>query len=543
MVIITILTSLIILAAGLYAPYRLYFRPMSQHHQQAAQSRLWREQQTALQIEQMEHKEMLERLKQVAKISRIEKRKAIDGAAQLGIRYRYRSADTRRKKKTLYEKMRIKAEMVGMDYLCYSVSLPQNVAPSRVLKEEFQDDFRIKVRRPDVQFIATEREGLFLFVPLRGSMDGIPNLYEWSGTRSSKDALKILPPDRPYALPVGLGSNRQFFYIDLTDPKSSSPHLLTAGSTGGGKSNLMNVFISTLILRNSPEKLKFLMIDLKRVELHPYRNIPHLFMPVVTRTAKVVPALDAIYEEMERRLELFTTQDIRSIYEWNKQNEEHHQVPRLFLIIDELALVIQTAKKEAEERISQLAALGRAAGIHLLAFTQRPSVDVVTGLIKTNMPDRVAFNTDEQGSKTILGNIMAKGLEPKGRAIFYSSGRYSSIQTPLIHSEQIAAAIDAAMAYVPPPRPVEWGDLLEIMVKHKITSLPQLLVKTKEQFPETTMPELSKLLWANHYNIHDQNTIGYGDRTFILWNNKLLPVDESLPISYEEIERLEVLTA
>lgn len=187
------------------------------------------------------------------------------------------------------------------------------------------------------------------------------------------------------------------------------PHLLIAGATGSGKSVGVNDFILSLMFQNTPAELKFLMIDPKQVELEMYSGLPYLLAPIVSESGKAIKLLKWTEEEMERRYTLLKDQRVKNIKEYNEKMdaEGKEKLYRIVFIIDEMAdLMISSSanKKEAENSINRLAAKARAAGIYLILATQRPSVNVITGLIKANIPTRIAFGVvNEVDSRTILG--------------------------------------------------------------------------------------------------------------------------------------------
>ena len=204
---------------------------------------------------------------------------------------------------------------------------------------------------------------------------------------------------------------------------AAMPHLLIAGTTGSGKSVCVNAIISCLLLQNTPEQLKFVMVDPKRVELTYFNGIPHLLAPVVVDLERVVPALQWVSKEMDRRYQLFAKEGVRNIADFNirmghlKQPEMHYIV----VVIDELADLMMLAPDETERVITRLAQLARATGIHLVIATQRPSVDVVTGLIKANFPARVAFAVASSvDSRVILDQPGAERLLGRGDMLFQS---------------------------------------------------------------------------------------------------------------------------
>ncbi len=217
------------------------------------------------------------------------------------------------------------------------------------------------------------------------------------------------------ALPVALGkgSGGETEVIDLT----KMPHLLIAGSTGSGKSVCLNAIISCLIMEKSPEEMRLLLIDPKRVELTPYNGIPHLLSPVVVETDKVVGLLKGLIQEMMDRYRKFESVGARNIEIYNQKVPE--RMPYIVVAVDELADLMMTAAFDVEQSLCRLAQMGRATGIHLIIATQRPSVDVVTGLIKANFPSRVAFAVSSQiDSRTILDTGGADKLLGRGDMLY-----------------------------------------------------------------------------------------------------------------------------
>jgi S-DNA-T family DNA segregation ATPase FtsK/SpoIIIE len=205
--------------------------------------------------------------------------------------------------------------------------------------------------------------------------------------------------------------------IDL----AKMPHLLIAGATGSGKSVCVNAIISCLLYRNTPEQVRLMMIDPKMVELTVYNGVPHLLSPVVTQMDKVVGVLQWSLREMERRYQLFADNTVRNIQRYNEKMDQAsiNRLPYIVIIVDELADLMMVSPEEVEESICRLAQLARAAGIHLVIATQRPSVDVVTGLIKANFPARIAFMmTSQVDSRTILDRAGAEKLLGGGDMLY-----------------------------------------------------------------------------------------------------------------------------
>ncbi len=221
------------------------------------------------------------------------------------------------------------------------------------------------------------------------------------------------------------------------------PHLLVAGSTGSGKSVAINTFICALLMRHTPDDLKFIMVDPKRVELVGYNGIPHLLSPVVTEVERVIPTLKWAVREMERRYKLFAKVGVRNLDSYRglaREQSDFETMPYIVIIIDELADLMMMAPDDVETLICRLAQMARATGIHLIIATQRPSVDVVTGLIKANFPSRMAFAVTSQiDSRVILDQPGAEQLLGRGDMLFTAadSPRTIRIQGTHLHDDEV----------------------------------------------------------------------------------------------------------
>ena len=226
------------------------------------------------------------------------------------------------------------------------------------------------------------------------------------------------------------------------------PHLLIAGSTGSGKSVCVNSIIISFLYHSAPEDVKLILIDPKVVELAEYNGIPHLLMPVVTEPRKAAGALGSAVAEMERRYHLFAENNVREIKSYNrlaKETEGMEHLPYIAIVIDELADLMMVAGKEVEDYICRIAQKARAAGIHLIVATQRPSVDVITGLIKANIPSRIAFAVSSQvDSRTILDSGGAEKLLGMGDMLFLPVGAAKPIriQGSFVKDEEISRVLD-----------------------------------------------------------------------------------------------------
>ncbi len=232
----------------------------------------------------------------------------------------------------------------------------------------------------------------------------------------------------------------------ITDLKKL-PHLLIAGTTGSGKSVGVNAMILSLLYKNPPDQLKLVMIDPKMVEFSIYADIPHLLTPIITDPKKAIGALQSVAKEMERRYSLMSEYKVKTIDSYNEQAENNgvEAFPYLIVVIDELADLMMTGGKEAEVPIARIAQMGRASGLHLIVATQRPSVDVVTGLIKTNLPSRVSFRVGTKiDSKVILDTDGAQSLLGRGDMLFTPPGTNGLVRlhAPFATEDEIKKIVD-----------------------------------------------------------------------------------------------------
>ncbi len=227
---------------------------------------------------------------------------------------------------------------------------------------------------------------------------------------------------------------------------SKMPHVLIAGSTGSGKSVCINTLISSIIYKAKPSEVKLVMVDPKVVELSVYNGIPHLLIPVVTDPKKAAGALAWAVQEMENRYNVFASKGVRDLKGYNASLQDGEgKLPQIVIIIDELADLMMVAAKEVEESICRLAQKARAAGMHLVIATQRPSVDVITGLIKANVPSRIAFAVSSQiDSRTILDMVGAEKLLGKGDMLFYPAGasKPTRVQGAFVDDKEVEKIVD-----------------------------------------------------------------------------------------------------
>ena len=276
------------------------------------------------------------------------------------------------------------------------------------------------------------------------------------GMREVVESREFREAKSPLTVALGKDISGRLKVADL----ASMPHLLVAGSTGSGKSVMINTFVMSILLRATPDEVRFIMVDPKTVELGLYSDIPHLLTPVITDMKKASNALKNATREMERRLKLLAEHAVRNIDQFNKKVErmrdrideegnpelaaELKRLPYIVIIIDELADLMILEGRQIEESITRLAQMARAVGIHLVLATQRPSVDVITGLIKANIPARISFRLATRiDSRTILDSMGAEALLGRGDMLFLPPGtaRMMRVHGPLISEDEIGDVV------------------------------------------------------------------------------------------------------
>ncbi|MCF6137166.1 DNA translocase FtsK [Pseudalkalibacillus berkeleyi] len=359
-------------------------------------------------------------------------------------RERQHVSENTRKLERTFESFGVKAKVVKV-----------HLGPA-VTKYEVQPAIGVKVSKvvnlTDDLALALAAKELRIEAPIPGkSAIGIEVPNQEISMVSLREVVDTKRNDLNAKLSIGLGRDisGEPILADLT----KMPHLLIAGATGSGKSVCVNGIITSILLKAKPHEVKMMMIDPKMVELNVYNGIPHLLAPVVTEPKKAAQALKRVVNEMERRYELFSHSGTRNIEGYNnlvkRQNDNTEEkqplLPYIVVIVDELADLMMVASGDVEDAITRLAQMARAAGIHLIIATQRPSVDVITGVIKANIPSRIAFSVSSStDSRTILDMGGADKLLGKGDMLFFPIGanKPTRVQGAFLSDEEVQDVVD-----------------------------------------------------------------------------------------------------
>ena len=299
--------------------------------------------------------------------------------------------------------------------------------------------------------------------------------------------------DHPLNVPLGRTVTGDVEMADLT----KMPHLLIAGATGSGKSVAINVILTSILLKAKPHQVKLLLIDPKKVELSVYNGIPHLLSPVVSEPKKAARALGKVVAEMERRYELFAKFGVRNLAGYNKLVQDNNNqedstdqpsLPLILVVVDELADLMMTVSNDVEDAIVRIAQMGRAAGIHMILATQRPSVDVITGLIKANVPSRIAFAVSSGiDSRTIIDTNGAEKLLGRGDMLFepIDQNKPTRVQGAFISDRDVEAVVD----YIKQEQPAEYDE-------NMVVTDQEMAVEEEQEDEDELFPEALKFVVA-----------------------------------------------
>ncbi|MFQ6791823.1 MAG: DNA translocase FtsK [Thomasclavelia sp.] len=332
---------------------------------------------------------------------------------------------------------------IGPSVTKYELKLDTGIRVNKIM--QLQDDIKLALAAKDIRIEA----------PIPGkSAVGVEIPNSVATTVSFKEVIKDIPKeyqDNKLLVPLGKDVSGKIIYAQL----NKMPHLLIAGATGSGKSVCVNTIICSILMRARPDEVKFILVDPKKVELTNYNGIPHLLAPVVTDPKKAAAVLQEVVVEMERRYDLFAKSNVRNIESYNNyanlqnldvaDDQKVEVLPYHVVILDEVADLMMVASKQVEDCIMRIAQMARAAGIHLIVATQRPSTDIITGVIKANIPSRIAFAVSSGiDSRTILDTSGAEKLLGKGDMLFSPMGSSSPVrvQGAFVSDDEVSAIVN-----------------------------------------------------------------------------------------------------
>ena len=329
---------------------------------------------------------------------------------------------------------------IGPKVTQYTLKPPSGVKLSRISALETNLALNLAAQALRIEAPIPGQRAVGIEVPNRKAADvrlyGILTSKQWTGN----------------AEPLGFAIGKDIGGDAVVGELNKMPHLLIAGQTGSGKSVMINTLLSSLLYRNSPSDMRVILVDPKQVEMTPYQDIPHLLTPIITEPEKTISALKWAVNEMERRYSLLAEVKVRDIKSYNGKNPEE-RMPYIVIVIDELADLMMIAARDVEALIVRLAQKARAVGIHLVLATQRPSVDVITGLIKANIPARIAFTVASQiDSRTILDQVGAEKLLGQGDMLLLtpSMSKPKRIQGAWVTDDEVNKITDHLRMQRPP---------------------------------------------------------------------------------------------
>ncbi|MCI2939928.1 DNA segregation ATPase FtsK/SpoIIIE, S-DNA-T family [Staphylococcus cohnii] len=339
----------------------------------------------------------------------------------------------------------------------FELSVEKGVKVSRITN--LQDDIKMALAAKDIRIEAPIPGTSLVGIEVPNQSSTPVNLRSIIEDNTFKNAESKL------TVAMGLRINNEPLVMDI----AKTPHALIAGATGSGKSVSINSILMSLLYKNHPEELRLLLIDPKMVELAPYNGLPHLVSPVITDVKAATQSLKWAVEEMERRYKVFAKYHVRNITAFNKKANYEDRMPKIVIVIDELADLMMMAPQEVEQSIARIAQKARACGIHMLVATQRPSVNVITGLIKANIPTRIAFMVSSSvDSRTILDSGGAERLLGYGDMLYLGSGMNKPIrvQGTFVSDEEIDDVVDFIKQQREPDYLFEEKELLKKVESH-----------------------------------------------------------------------------
>jgi hypothetical protein len=481
------------------------------------------------------------RLKEIKRVSKGIRKDLIAALARIGFTYIYQRQGAVAKA----SKPKIRHVLYGKDALWFRIDqMPFRTQATQLLEEDVSENLALSIGR-EIRVISQTDIGVWIQVSLKSGISAIPKYFAWHSKRTDQNAAELLPKTRPWTIALGMTENRKFVYEDAR----RFPHLIVAGATGGGKSVFMNQMLCSLLQRLTPDQLEIVLIDLKGgLEFWPYREIPHLRREVVTKAGQVPDALVEIMTEKERRFAMLRNHGHKDIRGWN--STQRQKMPYVLILFDEIANLMLNSKlkRKVEALVQDLAAQGRALGLHMVLCTQVPSKAVLNTIIRGNIPARVVFATDHTGSMVALGNQAAAHLPPGGRMIYRrSASNQMECQAPMITEKQIESVIESLdqpeERNQSVPERLFYESLDNLAGKFSYRALydalggeiPQHEIKSVAQEYSYSFEERGPVIELNRNGNESRYILAPVNRR---GDRHLLPVNGRLPADLEEVEAI-----
>lgn len=495
-----------------------------------------RKPQTAIELAyQAERKQDAARRKEIKKVAKKLRRDIENHLARFGLNHVKRTEGAVK----YIDKPGIRTVLYSDDAIYFRIDkLPWQVTFTDLLADHVPTNLQMAIGR-EVKIYDSTSLGVWVIVYLRSGVAGIPKIFEWKSDKTERNAMNMLPASKPFNVAVGMGENRKFYHADFRD----MPHLLIAGSTGGGKSTWVNQALCTLLTRLTPRSFELHLVDLKGgLEFTDYVEAPHV-KQVIEHEDHVLELLKGMYREYERRLALLKGAEVRHLAAYNKVRQS---LPYVLVVFDELAS-LQSLRGNEKERtfhyLTQLIQKSRATGIHIWLATQFPSKEFVPSAINANIQAKAVFATNQTGSNMLVGDWAASRIPLGGRLMYVSSGNeVVEVQGPLIEDEQISEAV-ASLQDAPEPE-LTAEDLFKLALKDlgghfNKTLINQVTQGRVSEYRVTKIAKAYRFKPEKNGPIIDLN----GDGRFILdvvkergtKVRKLLPVPGREPVEVPEV--------
>ena len=474
-------------------------------------------------------------MREINRVAKFLKPRIIGHLSRLGYTYIYERNGAVRKA----SKIKIRNILLTTEAIYFRMDrLPFRVDPYKLSSDEVSLSLSILIER-ECEWVITKDSGLWLQVALKTGVNNVPRFFAWDSGEGDS-AMANLPKSNPWAVSIGMGHNKKIHYEDFR----SFPHLIVAGQTDGGKSVWMNQMLCTLLSNLSPDTLQVVMIDLKGgLEFGFYKNIPHLWRPVVTEDKDVPSVLDDVIVEKKKREVKFEKYGHRNIKSWNKTRRK---IPYILIVFDEVAGLSLNADKKIKGYVSRLmdniAQQGRALGIHAVLCTQIPTASVLSLQVRGNIPARIAFALDHDASKVVLNSQQANLIRGQGRMIYKRGVDMHELQGAFISDDEVKAVIKKISDTADEIDPKQ--DLLELSVNEMGGEFTHRAIVDISGLSSHLVKKLSREMVYDPIEqdpiLATTNGVKYilGKHSKATYGRRMLKVNGHLPTSQDEIDQM-----